>query len=146
MVTAFDVDSNKLIEHVADKLETELKIEKPDWINYVKSGSHAEHRPKQLNFWYLRMASILRKAYVNGKVGVNSLRDHYGGLKNRGVKPNRHASSSGAIIRRAIQSLEKHGLLKKEKVGRVLTPKAHKMLDSSAYTISKGAIDGGQKA
>ena len=41
MVTAFDVDSNKLIEHVADKLETELKtfnIELKETMNKLNGG------------------------------------------------------------------------------------------------------------
>ena len=137
MVTVYDVDSNKLIEKIAEKLENEVKIEKPKWIDYVKTGSHVERQPQQKNFWYIRMASILRKTYVHGKIGVNSLRDEYGGKKDRGRKPSRHCKAGGAIIRRALQELEKHGLLKKEKTGRVLTAKARSMLNKISYEISK---------
>ncbi|MCD6227806.1 30S ribosomal protein S19e [Candidatus Micrarchaeota archaeon] len=139
MVTVYDVDPNKLIDKLAEKLEKDIKIEKPEWVRHVKSGAHVEHRPEQDNFWYIRMASILRKAYVNGKIGVNRLREMYGGKKNRGRKPPHHYDASGAIIRRAMQSLEKHGLLKKEKVGRILTPKARSLLDNTAFEVSKAS-------
>lgn len=137
MVTVYDVDPNRLIEKVAEKLEKEYKIEMPNWIRFVKSGAHAEHRPQQKNFWYIRMASILRKAYIKGRIGVNRLRDEYGGKKNRGRRPEHHYKASGAIIRRAIQTLEKYNLLKKEKVGRVLTPKGQSLLDNTAYEVYK---------
>ncbi|MCC7570415.1 30S ribosomal protein S19e [Candidatus Micrarchaeota archaeon] len=138
MVTVYDVEPNKLIEKAAEKLEKEVKVENPEWLKYVKSGSFAERRPEQKNFWYLRMASILRKYYVNGKTGVNNLRDHYGGRKNRGRKPDRHAKAGGAIIRRSIQALEKHGFLKKEKVGRLITAKGQALLDNAANDVAKG--------
>ena len=45
-----------------------MGIEKPEFINYVKSGAHAERRPEQQNFWYLRLASLLRQAYTTPKI------------------------------------------------------------------------------
>jgi small subunit ribosomal protein S19e len=131
MVTVFDVDANKLIEKTAERLK-EMKIHKPVFVGLVKSGAHAARPPQTDNFWYLRCASILRQIYVNGTVGVQRLRRHYGGKKRRGVRPARHAPAGGSIIRKAMQELEKAGLLTKEKVGRVLSPKGRKLLDNAA--------------
>lgn len=136
MVTALDIDTNALISKVADKLKT-MNINKPAFIGLVKSGSHRERPPEQEDFWYIRCASILRKAYLKGKIGTNRLRTHYGGRKSRGVKPQIHRKAGGSTIRKAIQELEKVGLLKKEKVGRTLTPAGRKLLDTAAKEIMK---------
>ncbi|MFZ5501873.1 MAG: 40S ribosomal protein S19, partial [Candidatus Micrarchaeota archaeon] len=56
MVTAFDVEPNKLIETAAKKLK-EMKIKKPDFVGLVKTGAHASRPPQDDNFWYMRCAS-----------------------------------------------------------------------------------------
>jgi len=131
MVTVYDVEANKLIAKTADKLKG-MKIAKPAFVGIVKSGAHAVRPPQTPDFWYFRCASILRQAYIGNKVGVQRLRRHYGGRKNRGVKPDAHMPAGGSTIRKAMQELEKAGLLAKEKVGRVLTAKGRKLLDQAA--------------
>jgi small subunit ribosomal protein S19e len=131
MVTVFDVEANKLIENAASKLK-EMKIPKPDFVGMVKSGPHAQRPPSDEDFWYIRCASILRQAYVKNNVGVQNLRKHYGGRKQRGVKPEKHTPAGGSTIRKAMQELEKAGLLAKEKKGRVLTSKGRAFMDKVA--------------
>ena len=94
MVTVFDVEPTKMIEMTALKLK-EMKIDKPEFVGLVKTGSHNERPPSDENFWYKRCASILRQAYVNGVVGVERLRRHYGGRKRRGVRPEHHRPAGG---------------------------------------------------
>lgn len=134
MVSSLDVDINRLIDNLAKKLE-DMKIDKPEFVNFVKTGSHAERPPAQKNFWYLRCASILRHAYVQNNVGTNKLRRHYGGRKNKGVQPEKHKPAGGSIIRKAFQSLEKAGLMVKQKTGRTLTPQGVKLLETSAKDV-----------
>ncbi|MGV8176666.1 MAG: 30S ribosomal protein S19e [Candidatus Bilamarchaeaceae archaeon] len=132
MVSALDVDSNKLIGSVAAKLEKE-KLPKPEFVGIVKTGSHADRPPEQANFWYVRCASVMRQAYVNGVVGTNRLRRHYGGKKTRGVKPQAHRWAGGSTVRKAMQALEKAGYMEKAKPkGRQLTGKGRKLLDNCA--------------
>lgn len=130
MISALDVEPNKLIAKTAEKLKG--KIPKPAFVGLVKTGSHNERPPASEDFWFFRCASILRHAYVKGTIGVNLLRRHYGGRKRRGVKPEHHRPAGGSTIRKAIQGLEKAGLLKKEKAGRVLSAKGRQLLDQSA--------------
>jgi len=148
MITPYDVDSSKFISALADKLEKEYKLDVPKYIGYVKSGSFKERLPDQPNFWYLRCASIMRKLY-RGVVGVNRLRVAYGGNKGHTVKRPKRKKASGSIIRDALQSLEKAGLvmkvveerrnssdrLVKVTKGRALTPKGRKLLDGVAKSI-----------
>ena len=137
MVTALEVEPNKLIAGVAEKLKT-MKLEKPAFVGVTKSGCHVQRPPEQPDFWFTRCASILRHAYVNNVVGTNRLRRHYGGRKSRGVKPQKHASAGGSIIRKAMQQLEKVGLMAKEKTGgRRLTSKGIALLDNSAKDVKE---------
>jgi small subunit ribosomal protein S19e len=131
MVTAYDVEANKLIENAAKKLK-DMKIAKPEFVGMVKSGAHAARPPQSDEFWYFRCASILRQAYMNDSIGINRLRRHYGGKKRRGVRPGRHAPAGGSTIRKAMQELERAGLMVKQKAGRTLSPKGRKFLDSVA--------------
>ncbi|MEW6722692.1 MAG: 30S ribosomal protein S19e [Candidatus Micrarchaeota archaeon] len=131
MVTAYDVEANRLIESAAKKLK-EMKIAKPAFVGLVKTGAHASRPPQSEDFWYVRCASILRQAYVQGSVGANRLRRHYGGKKRRGVRPGHHGPSGGSTIRKAMQELEKAGLLTKLKAGRTISAKGRKLLDSAA--------------
>ncbi|MEM4335784.1 MAG: 30S ribosomal protein S19e [Candidatus Anstonellales archaeon] len=138
MVTALDVNPNKLIKSVAAILEKE-GLEKPKFVGHVKTGSHAERPPEQENFWYIRLASLLRQAYVRGKIGTNRLRRHYGGRKRHRVKPEHFRPAGGSIIRKGMQVLEKAGYLTKapDGKGRVLTAKGRKLLDSAAKGVGK---------
>jgi small subunit ribosomal protein S19e len=131
MVTANDVEANKLIGKTADKLK-DMSLPKPTFVGLVKTGSHNVRPPASPDFWFFRCASILRQAYVNSNVGVNRLRRHYGGRKRKGVRPEGHRPSGGSTVRKAMQALEKAGLLMKQKSGRTLTPKGRKLLDQAA--------------
>ena len=134
MTTVYDVPPSKLIEKVAQKLK-EMNIDKPQWVDFVKTGAHKERRPHNPDWWYIRCASILRKIYIDGPVGVERLRTAYGGRKNRGHKPERFVKGSGNIIRKALQALEKLGLVARTKEGRVITPKGQSLLDNTAKEV-----------
>lgn len=134
MVTVYDVTPNKLVEKAAEKLEA-MGIPAPAFVGTVKSGPHRSRLPQQKNFWYIRMASILRNSYVHSTVGVGKLRSHYGGRKARGVKPEEKRRAGGSIIRKGLQALEKAGLMTKKK-GREISAAGKKLLDSAAKEAS----------
>ena len=138
MVTVYDVIPNKLVRKVAEKLKG-MGIPSPAWIGTVKSGPHRSRLPQDADFWYVRLASLLRNAYVHGIVGVSSLRSHYGGRKIRGVKPEEKRKAGGSIIRKGLQALEKAGLVQKGqkgRKGREISPAGRKLLDSAAKEVA----------
>ncbi|HIP83995.1 MAG TPA: 30S ribosomal protein S19e [Methanothermococcus okinawensis] len=139
MTTVYDVPPSKLIEKVAEKLK-EMDIDKPQWVDFVKTGAHKERRPQEDDWWYIRCASILRRIYVDGPVGVERLRTVYGGRKNRGHKPEKFVKGSGNIVRKALQALEKLDLIKTTKEGRVVTPKGQSLLDNTAKEVKEEII------
>ncbi len=145
MVTAYDVETETLIKAVAEKLKQE--VEKPEWVNYVKSGAHTQRLPEQEDFWYIRCASLMWQIYRKERVGVSRLRRHYGGRKNRGVKPEKFVPAGGALIRRPLQLLEKLGYVKSvQRKGRVLTSKAKKLLNNTAKELLSNRAVASQSA
>ncbi|MEM2352013.1 MAG: 30S ribosomal protein S19e [Thermoproteota archaeon] len=139
MPTPFDVPALILIEKLAKYLKDNVDAVEPlKWASYVKTGAHAEREPQNPDWWYIRCASLLRKIYIVGPIGVERLRAEYGGRKNRGSRPKHSAKGSGAIIRKALQQLEKAGLIQTIKgKGRVVTQEGRKLLDSLSTDIKK---------
>ena len=137
MVTAREVKSDKLVEKLKEELKKVSDISPPEWMKFVKSGPHRERPPQQPDFWYVRSASVLRRIYIDGPIGVSSLRSYYGGRRERGYKPAHFKKSSGNIIRKILQQLEKAGLISKGPKGRKITSNGQKLLDKVAYEVNK---------
>ena len=125
-----------MIGHVADKLKAVSEIQPPDWMGFAKTGPHKQRAPQLDAFWYTRCASLLRKVYVNGPVGVSELRRQYGGRKNRGVRPDKKVRAGGSIIRKSLQQLEKAGFIETKKTGRLITAKGKSFMDKAAKEIA----------
>ena len=137
MTTVFDVPADLLIEKVADELKNNDKINSPAWSNFVKTGVHKERKPENADWWYVRAASIIRRVYMDGPVGVMSLRTYYGGKKDRGVRPEVFKKGSGSIIRHALHQLEDAGYVEKVEGGRVVSPAGRSFLDKISAEIIK---------
>jgi len=140
MSNIYDIDQSELVEKAAEELKKLSEIKPPEWATFAKTGAHKERPPAEKDWWYKRVASVLRVIYKLGPIGVSKLRTKYGGKRNRGVKPGTFYKSSGNILRKVLQQLEKEGLVKqleKEKrKGRIITPKGKSFLDKIATQIA----------
>jgi len=137
MAKVNDVPADVLLRKLTDILKNE-DISAPIWASFVKTGSHADRPPHEKDWWHTRCASILRKIYLHGPIGINDLRKEFGGGKPVGYGAAHHRDAGGAIIRNAIHGLEKLGYVEKvEKKGRVVTKQGMKKLDSLATEILK---------
>lgn len=135
MTTVFDVPAEVLIDTVAEEFKNNDKINPPEWADFVKTGVHKERKPENPDWWFIRTASIFRRVYMDGPVGVMSLRTYYGGKKDRGVRPEAFRKGSGAIIRGALHQLEDAGFVEKVEGGRVVTPAGRSYLDKISGKI-----------
>jgi small subunit ribosomal protein S19e len=137
--TPYDVPANLLIQRLAEYLKDEVdQITPPSWASIVKTGSHAERPPQNADWWYVRCASILRKIYLHGPIGIQRLRAEYGGRKDRGVKPEHTRKGSGAILRKALQQLEEAKLVETQRRrGRTVTKRGRSLLDRLSTEIKK---------
>ena len=138
MTTVYDVPADLLINRVAkDFNENNDKIDNPEWTSLVKTGVHKERKPENVDWWYVRCASILRRVYMDGPVGINSLRTFYGGKKDRGVTPETFRKGSGAIVRGALHQLEDAGYIQKVNAGRIITSEGKSFLDKTSSEVIK---------
>lgn len=142
MPTPYDVPASILIKRLANRLKAEHDmIVPPPWASFVKTGSHSERPPQNPDWWFSRCASILRKIYMKGPVGVQRLRSEYGGRIDRGVRPEHARKGGGANIRKALQQLEAAGLVKPlGNKGRVVTNEGRRLLDRVSTEI-KGELE-----
>jgi len=136
-----NIESKKFIEVCKEELKKIEAIKPPEWASFVKTGSSRKFPPQQSDWWYTRTASILRRIYLNGPVGVERLRTHYGGKKDRGHKPERFRKSGGSIIRKSLQQLESAGLIEKsknlKKRGRIISEKGEKFVRDIVKEVKK---------
>ena len=137
MAKVYDVPADVLIGRLAEILKNE-DIPAPSWIPFVKTGAHADKPPQNRDWWHTRCASLMRKIYFNGPIGINELRKDYGGGKPSGYGAAHHKDAGGAIIRNAIQGLEKLGYIEKvEKKGRIVSKQECKNLIDLLQKFSK---------
>lgn len=142
MTNVHDVPANILIKEIAKDLKNNKKVKIPEYALYVKTSCSKERAPHDPDWWYVRMAAILRKSYVNGFVTVEKLRTYFGSKKNRGVRPEKFRKASGKIIRDCLQDLEKLELVTVvEKKGRTVSPKGQKYIDLLCKEILKNGLD-----
>ncbi len=135
MVSAHDVPSGKLIAALAEQMKSTQGVEQPDWAKLVKTGSHAERPPANADWWFTRAASLLRKLYLHGPVGLTDLERAYGGSKALKYYPKHHRDAGGSSIRKILKQLEQAELVSKTSKGRVLTPKGRAVLDKTSKEI-----------
>lgn len=141
MVRVYDVPADRLIEALAEHLKKVPELEPPQWAPFVKTGSHAERPPQRSDWWYTRAASLLRKVYLHGPVGLEKLEIAYGGSKALAYYPKHHRNAGGSAIRNPLKELEAAELVtKKGTKGRVLTPKGVALLDKISKDIFKELV------
>lgn len=132
-MSIYDVDTNELLEKAAEALKKVEAVKMPKWATFVKTGPGKERPPEKPDWWYIRTASILRKIYLKGPIGVSKLRSYYRSKKNRGYKPERVYKASGKITRTILQQLEKANFIKQTEKGihkgRIITPKGKSFLN-----------------
>lgn len=136
MATVYEIPADKLIEAVAKDLKENVKLERPEWATYVKTGTHVERLPENPDWWYVRAASIIRKIYINGPIGVQRLRTAYGGKKNRGYKPEKFMRAGGKNIRTILKEFDTLGYTLKVPGGRKITPTGQSYLDKIANQVA----------
>lgn len=135
----YDTDVQEYNLHLAAALKEIPEFEKPNWVNFVKSGNAKKRPIEDVDFWYKRASSILRQVYKKKIVGVSRLRTRYGSRKSRGYKPEEFRKAGGKIIRTILQQCDKAGFteiaktvkgVKSKKPGRQLTEKGKNFMES----------------
>ena len=134
-----DVPAQEFVVSYAQHLKRSGKIQVPKWADYAKTGSYKELSPLNPDWFYIRAgkclfqnlvincilptkfslgtASMARKIYLRGGLGVGMFRRIYGGSKNNGTKPSHFAKSSGGVARAVLRELERIKVVEKDPKG-----------------------------
>ena len=113
-------------------------MDPPPGSSFVKTGSHKERPPQNPDWLFTSCASLLRKIFLKGPIGVEHLRAEYGGRKDFGARPDHVRKGGGAIIRKALQQLEAAGLIETVKgKGRIISREGRRLLDRLSTAIKK---------
>lgn len=150
MKNIFNAQKQELVDKTALELKKINEITPPEWAIFVKTGTNKSRPPILEDWWYTRSASMLLKILNLGPIGVSKLSVKYGSKKRRGHTPAEFRKSSSNIIRKALQQMEKAGLVKQDErsghKGRIITPKGISLLDTAAkgITVKSNATDSKQ--
>lgn len=142
MVSAHDVPSSKLIGALAQQMKSMPGMQAPEWALWVKTGSHAERPPSDRDWWHTRAASVMRKLYIHGPVGLSDLERAYGGSKALYYNPKHHRDAGGSSIRKILHQLEQAELVAKTPKGRILSPKGRALLDKTSRQVFTSMAEG----
>jgi small subunit ribosomal protein S19e len=138
MNSVYEINAQEFNLKLAEALKKVPEFKKPEWVDFVKSGSGKERPIEDEDFWFKRAASILRQIYKKKIVGVSRLRTKYGNKKDRGMKPEKFRRAGGKIIRTILQQADKAGFteiqkavkgVRSKKPGRILTEKGKEFLE-----------------
>ena len=116
------------------------KIEIPEWTDYCKTATHKDLSPYDADWYYIRAASMARKIYLRGTIGVGMFKRIYGGNGRRGVRGRRFNTSSGSVARTILRNLVNIGVLEEdEDTGmKSLSREGQRDLDRIASSIVTG--------
>lgn len=94
--------------------------------------------PQDPDWYFVRAASIARRVYLRGGVGVGEFSRLYGSLKSNGSRRPHYSAASRGLIRKIMQQLAEVDIIgqKKESKGRYLTRNGQRELDTIAGQIA----------
>ncbi|RYR60493.1 hypothetical protein Ahy_A04g017556 isoform A [Arachis hypogaea] len=111
-------------------------MELPEWTDLVKTARFKELAPYDPDWYFIRAASMARKIYLRGGLGVGAFKRIYGGSQRNGSRPPHFCESSGAIARHILQQLESMTIIEVDpKGGRRITSNGRRDLDQVAGRI-----------
>lgn len=129
-----DVSAAEFIKGYAAHLKKTLKA--PAWAEYVKTATGRELAPYDADWYFIRAASVARKVYLHGGIGVGALSRWYGKANAKGVKAKHHHDASRGLIRHILIALEKANILEKHADNRrYVSRTGQKDLDTIARAV-----------
>jgi len=77
----------------------------------VKTAHFKELCPQDPDWYYTRAASVARKIYLRGGMGIGAFKKVYGGSNKRGPRPCKFGTGSGKLARYIVQQLTSIGVV-----------------------------------
>jgi len=135
--TVKDVPAADFIVALAAHFKKSAKIELPEWHDLIKTGTFKELCPQDPDWYFVRAASMARKIYLRGGIGVGAFTKVYGGSNDRGSRPCHFGHAAKGLHRHILQQLQEIDLVgkKKDKKGRWITKNGQRELDTIANQL-----------
>ncbi|KAI3761289.1 hypothetical protein L1987_51701 [Smallanthus sonchifolius] len=134
--TVKDVSPHEFVKAYAAHLKRSGKMELPHWTDIVKTATFKELAPYDPDWYYIRAASMARKIYLRGGLGVGAFQRIYGGRKRNGSAPPHFCKSSGGVSRHILQRLQSMNIVDFDsKGGRKITSNGRRDLDQVAGRV-----------
>ena len=137
MVNVRNVNTDSLIEKVKEELQKDDRVKVPEWVQFLKAGIHREKAWQQTDWYHRRLASTLRKVYLEGPIGISRLSAEYGGRVDRGSQRYHPARGGRFIVRHMLETLEQLGYVKKDQRGRAVSPRGESFLNKVSVQVVK---------
>jgi len=135
--TVKDVPAQEFIFALAAFFKRSQKLELPAWHDIVKTGTFKELPPQSADWYYVRAASLARRVYLRGGLGMGALTRSYGGNDYKAKGKPHHVDGARGLNRYILQKLQELDLVstRPEKKGRWLTANGQKELDTIAAQV-----------
>jgi small subunit ribosomal protein S19e len=133
--TVKDVPADVFIAALAahfKKTFSEGKIAVPEWTENCKTAPWKELAPLDVDWYFVRAASVARKIYINPGLGVGAFAKYiYGGIERRGCRRNTHGRAARGIVRNVLKQLEQLDIVaqRPDSKGRFITKNGQHQLD-----------------
>ena len=126
-----------LLKAIESTLKSNKDIKLPKDHDVIKTGSGRQYSPDSPDWFYTRMAAIVRLAMRKGKVSLKGLCARFGCRKNRGVRPSGATRSSPFVNEAAIKELISIGWFDFANKEDILTPRAKEILTEIMEKVSQ---------
>merc|ERR1711874_861376 len=73
-VSVKDVDQHKFVRALAAFFKKSGKVKQPEWTDLVKTAVFKELAPFDEDWFYIRMASLVRHIYIRSPIGVKTVK------------------------------------------------------------------------
>lgn len=103
------VQAVPLLKAIEGTLKANTAIKLPKDHDLIKTGSGRQYSPDSPDWFYTRMAAIVRLAMRKGRVSLKGLGSRFGARKNRGVRPSGFTRGSSFVNGAAVAELESIG-------------------------------------
>merc|ERR1719336_1124136 len=136
-VTVKSVPPHLFTIALADHFKKSGKFELPDWHDLIKTAPFKEMPPMDPDWYYTRCASVARRVYLHGGLGVGGFSRVFGGRNRRGSKKPHWARASKGLIRHMLAALQEADIVAKRKKGRWITQNGQRELDIIAGQVAE---------
>eukprot|EP00178_Gracilaria_changii_P012671 TRINITY_DN35815_c0_g1_i1.p1 TRINITY_DN35815_c0_g1~~TRINITY_DN35815_c0_g1_i1.p1 ORF type:complete len:177 (+),score=33.50 TRINITY_DN35815_c0_g1_i1:68-532(+) len=141
--TVKDVPCQAFIKALAAHFKKKMDL--PEWHDLIKTATYKELSPIDPDWYFIRAASVARRVYLHGGIGVGALQIAYGGRNTNGVQRPHFSKAAKGVIRHALQQLEKLKFVGQRdgRKGRWMTKAGQRELDVIATELARAGTKAG---